>query len=86
MGESGLPGFEFNSWFALMASAGTPKAIISQLAAEVQKALLDADVRDKLRAQGLTPRGTTPEELATATRAQLAKYSELIRKNGITAE
>ncbi|RYF41412.1 MAG: tripartite tricarboxylate transporter substrate binding protein, partial [Comamonadaceae bacterium] len=39
VGESGLPGFEFNSWFALMAPAGTPKAITSQLAAEVQKAL-----------------------------------------------
>ena len=86
VGESGLPGFEFNSWFALMAPAGTPKAIVSQLAAEVQKALLDADVRDKLSAQSLTPRGSSPEELGTATRAQLAKYGELIRKNGITAE
>jgi len=86
VGESGLPGFEFSTWFALMAPAGTPKAIVSQLAAEVQKALQDADVRDKLTAQGLTPRGTTPEELGTATRAQLAKYGELIRKNGITVE
>ena len=86
VGESGLPGFEFNSWFALMAPAGTPKAIISQLAAEVQKALGDAEVRDRLTAQGLSPRGTTPEELGTAMRAQLAKYGELIRKNAITAE
>ena len=86
VGESGLPGFEFNSWFALVAPAGTPKAIVSQLASEVQKALADSEVRDKLSAQGLTPRGTTPEELGTATRAQLAKYGELIRKNAITAE
>ncbi len=86
VGESGLPGFEFNSWFALMAPVGTPKAIVSQLAAEVQKALQDADVRDKLSAQGVTPRGSSPEELGTATRAQLAKYGELIRRNAITAE
>ena len=86
VGESGLPGFEFNSWFALMAPAGTPRSIVNQLASEVQKALLDAEVRDKLSAQGLTPRGTSPEELGAATRAQLAKYGELIRKNGITAE
>ena len=86
VGESGLPGFEFNSWFALMAPAGTPRAIVSQLASEVKKALADTEVRDKLSAQGLTPRGTTPEELGTAMRAQLAKYGELIRKNGITAE
>jgi tripartite-type tricarboxylate transporter receptor subunit TctC len=86
VGESGMPGFEFNSWFALMAPAGTPKPILNQLAAEVQKALADPEVREKLNAQGLTPRGTTPDELGTATRAQLAKYGDLIKKNGITAE
>ncbi len=84
--ESGMPGFEFNSWFAMMAPAGTPKDITSRLASEIQKALGDADVREKLNAQGLSPRGTTPDELGTAMRAQLAKYGELIRKNGISAE
>ena len=84
--ESGLPGFFFNSWFALMAPAGTPKAILNQLSAEVKKALDDPEVKEKLNAQGLTPKGTTPEELGTATKAQLAKYGDLIRKNGITAE
>lgn len=74
------------SKWALMAPAGTPKAIVNQLAAEVQKALADPEVREKLNAQGLTPRGTSPEELGTATKAQLAKYGELIRKNGITEE
>jgi tripartite-type tricarboxylate transporter receptor subunit TctC len=43
-------------------------------------------VREKLAAQGLTPRGSTPEELGTATRAQLAKYGALIKANNITAE
>jgi tripartite-type tricarboxylate transporter receptor subunit TctC len=84
--ETGMPGFEFNSWFALMAPAGTPKAIIGQMASEVQKALADPEVREKLSAQGLTPRGSTPDELGSAMRAQLAKYGELIRKNGITSE
>ena len=84
--DSGLPGFEFNSWFALMAPAGTPKAIVNRMADEVKKALDDPEVKEKLNAQGLTPRGTTPEELGAATKAQLAKYGELIRKNGITAE
>jgi tripartite-type tricarboxylate transporter receptor subunit TctC len=52
----------------------------------VQKALADPEVREKLNAQGLTPRGSSPEELGTATRAQLAKYGALIKQNGITAE
>jgi tripartite-type tricarboxylate transporter receptor subunit TctC len=84
--ESGLPGFEFNSWFAMMAPAGTPSAITHRLASEVQKALADPEVREKLNALGLTPRGSTPEELGTATRAQLAKYGALIKANNITSE
>ena len=48
--ESGLPGFEFNSWFALMAPARTPKPIIARLNAEVLKALADSDVRERLNA------------------------------------
>jgi len=84
--DSGLPGFEFNSWFALMAPAGTPKPILQFLSAEIGKALADPEVRDKLIAQGLTPRGTTPDELGTATRAQLARYGQLIKQAGITAD
>lgn len=84
--ESGLAGFEFNSWFAMMAPAGTPKAITQYLQAEVAKALADPETRDKLVAQGLTPRGTTPDDLGRATRAQFAKYGDLIKQAGITAE
>jgi tripartite-type tricarboxylate transporter receptor subunit TctC len=84
--ESGLPGFEFNSWFAIMAPAGTPKDIIARLHAEVVKALADADVREKLQAQGLTPRGSSPEELRKATSDQLAKYARLMKQAGIAAE
>ena len=84
--ESGLAGFEFNSWFALMAPAGTPRPIVQFLNAEVAKALGDAEVREKLNALGLTPRGTSPEELGRATRAQLARYGELIKQNNITVE
>ncbi|MFL6693819.1 MAG: Bug family tripartite tricarboxylate transporter substrate binding protein [Ramlibacter sp.] len=84
--ESGLPGFEFNSWFTLMAPAGTPKPVIQSLHAAVQKALADPEVREKLNAQGLTPRGTSPEDLASATRTQFARYGALIKQNGITAD
>ncbi len=84
--ETGLPGFEFNSWFAVMAPAGTPSDTVARLNAEIVKALADPAVREQLIAQGLTPRGSTAEELGRATRAQLAKYAALIRKAGIKAE
>ncbi len=84
--DSGMPGFEFNSWFTLVAPAGTPKAIVQRLQAEVVKALADPEVRAKLVDQGLTPRGTTPDELAAATRAQLARYAKLIQEAQIKAD
>jgi tripartite-type tricarboxylate transporter receptor subunit TctC len=84
--ESGLPGFEFNSWFAIMAPAGTPKNIARRISVEVQKALTDPEVREKLATNGLTPRGTTPEELGKLMRAQYTKYGALIKQNNITAE
>jgi tripartite-type tricarboxylate transporter receptor subunit TctC len=84
--SSGLPGFEFNSWFTVMAPAGTPKEIVARLNAEIRKALADPEVREKLIDQGLTVRGTSPEELGAATRAQLARYARLIKDAGIKAE
>ena len=84
--ESGLPGYEFNSWFTIMAPAGTPKEIVARLHAEIVKALADPDVRARFVDQGLTVRGTSPEELGTATREQLARYGKLFKDAGIKAE
>ena len=84
--ESGLPGFAFNSWATVVAPAGTSKEIISRLNAEIVKALSAPDVREKLIAQGLTPRGSSPEELRRATREQLARYATLMKQAGIKIE
>lgn len=84
--ESGLAGFEFNSWFAMMAPAGTPKSITTQLHSEVVKALADSDVQNKLTLQGLTPRGLAPDELGRTMRTQYAKYGKLIKDAGIKSE
>jgi tripartite-type tricarboxylate transporter receptor subunit TctC len=86
VGESGLAGFEFNSWFALLAPAGTPSEIVARLNAEVLKALADPEVREKLIAQGLTPRGSSAQELGAATREQYAKYGKLFKQANIKAD
>ena len=51
--ESGLPGFFFNSWFAILAPAGTPKDIIARLNAEALKAVGDPEIRRKLEGVGV---------------------------------
>jgi tripartite-type tricarboxylate transporter receptor subunit TctC len=84
--ESGLPGFLFNSWFAMLAPAGTPKDIVARLNAEVLKALADPEVRSKLENLGFTVRGTSAEELGAMTRDQLTKYARVIKEMGIVSE
>jgi tripartite-type tricarboxylate transporter receptor subunit TctC len=84
--ESGLPGFSFNSWFTLMAPAGTPRPIIDRLHTEVVKALADPEVQQKFEGLGLTPRGTSPDDLGAATREQFTRYQRLMQQAGITAQ
>ena len=84
--ESGLPGFFFNSWFAMLAPAGTPKDIIARLNAEVLKAVGDPEVRHKLEDLGFSVRGTSPDELGVLTQRQLASYARVIKEMGIAIE
>src|SRR6201993_4156019 len=84
--ESGLPGFTFNSWFAIMAPAGTPKDIIAKLNTEVLKALADPEVHKKLEDLGFAVRGSSPAELGAMTHEQLAKYARVIKEMGIGNE
>jgi tripartite-type tricarboxylate transporter receptor subunit TctC len=84
--ESGLPGFAFRSWFVVVAPAGTPRAIVAKLNAEIRKAIADPVVRDKLVQQGFTVVGSSPEELGAMTRDQLARYAKLMKQAGIQAD
>ena len=84
--ESGLPGFFFNSWFAIMAPAATPKDIIARLNSEVLKAVGDPEVRHKLEDLGFAVRGSSAQELGVMTREQLAKYARVIKEMGIANE
>ncbi len=84
--ESGLKDFFFNSWFAMVVPAGTPKDIVERLNSEMRKALADPETRDKMVAIGLSLRGSSAAELGSATKAQFELYRKLIQDNGIKAD
>lgn len=84
--ESGVPGYEMAPWIGVFAPAGTPKPIIDRLNAEINKALQEPDIVQKLDAQALDPWPSTPEEFSRKIRADFDKYAKLIKLSGAKIE
>ena len=84
--ESGLPGYEAGSWFALLAPANTPRPIVAQLNALVTKIGQNSDVRDLLRNQGAEPQAYTPEQLGAFIKGEISKWASVISAIGIRVE
>jgi tripartite-type tricarboxylate transporter receptor subunit TctC len=84
--ESGLPGFEAVSWYALLAPAGTPKEIVTKVQADFARVLQMPDIREKLVAQGGDPVGNTPEQLAAQLKSESARYADVVKRANIRAE
>jgi tripartite-type tricarboxylate transporter receptor subunit TctC len=80
---SGIAGFEAVSWYALMAPARTPDAVIAKLNAAAAEALKAPEVVAAMGAQGAQPIGGTPAELAAVIAADTERWSKLIREAGI---
>jgi len=86
MSEAGLTGFEVNSWYGLIAPAGTPREIIIKLNTEVARSLREPDARERLYSIGAEPMNNTPEEFAAYINAEMAKWSKVVKTAGIRAD
>ena len=84
--ESGLPGFEALTWFGLYAPAGTPPAVVAKLEQGVKQSLTDAQLKQKMREQGLTLVGSTSAEFKPYMQSESVKWGALIKKAGIRPE
>jgi tripartite-type tricarboxylate transporter receptor subunit TctC len=84
--ESGLPGFEVVGFFGVMAPAGTPREIVLRLHAEIAKALLRSDIRERFASQALDPGNLTSDQFADYLKAAAGKWGKLIREAGITVK
>ncbi|MGZ9067639.1 MAG: Bug family tripartite tricarboxylate transporter substrate binding protein [Burkholderiales bacterium] len=81
-----LPGFENLGWFGFVAPAGTPKAVIDRLNAEIVKAINKPAINQKLAESGLQPGPSTPAELDKFVKEQLAAWGKKIKDAGIQPE
>jgi tripartite-type tricarboxylate transporter receptor subunit TctC len=85
VGET-VPGYEATAWFGLGMPKGTPKDIIEKVNAEVNRALADPKMRQRLAELGGTPIGGTPEDFGTVIRSETAKWAKVVNASGAKVE
>jgi tripartite-type tricarboxylate transporter receptor subunit TctC len=85
-GEQGVQGMAIDSWFGFMAPARTPPAAIAALNAAFARALENPAVRSRMADLGAAPLGGSPEQMGAHVRAEVARWAEVVRRQGIRAE
>ena len=81
-----VPGFEATTWFAVFAPAGTPKDVVAKINAEMQRVFKLPDVVEKMKALGLEPWISTPEELAKYQATEMVKWAKVVKDSGAKAD
>ena len=81
--EAGVPGYESGQWYAMLAPAGTPQAVIASLHREAAAILRSASVRERLAPDGLEVVANSPDEFAALIRAEIAKWTRLVKTSGM---
>jgi tripartite-type tricarboxylate transporter receptor subunit TctC len=84
--EQGFKGFTGSTWAGMLAPAGTPPAIVRRMSEEVAKVIRSEESRARLDAMGTFPGGGTPAEFDAFIAAETAKWAQVIRTAGVTAD
>jgi len=84
--EAGYPGFEVTSWYAIFGPTGMPRDVTARLSSEIHKAVTQTDLRERLQGLGTTPIGSTPEELAAFQRADIERWTKVVKTAHLTPE
>ena len=81
-----LPNYKYESWFGVLAPAGTPQPIVTKVSEDIAKVLEMPDVREKLLAQGSIPAPTTPSEFDAINKADTERYGKILKDAGISPQ
>ena len=84
--EAGVPGYEANNWWGILAPAGTPDAVIKKVNAEANAVMTLADTKKRLSAEGVETIATTPEQFGKHIAAEMAKWGKVTKDANIKAE
>jgi len=80
--ESGVPGYDANQWYGVLAPAATPRDIVAKLHADIVKVLARPDVKERLAADGAEAVANTPEQFAAHIRAEIARWAPVVKASG----
>jgi tripartite-type tricarboxylate transporter receptor subunit TctC len=86
LAEQGIAGVVVTSWYGLLAPAGTPPALVEQLARDAAEILAQSAVREQLRAQGLSEATQRPAQFAAHIQQETQTWARIIRARGISAQ
>ena len=86
MAEAGLPGYDTSTWGGLLAPAGTPKATVAKLNAEVNRILALPDVRKTLQDAGIEPGNGSPQQFSDFIAAEMVKWAKVAKGANIQPE
>src|SRR5712692_1172776 len=81
-----VPGYEATAWFGIVAPTGTPRDVVMRINGEVNKALAQADVKEKLAQQGALARSWTPEEFGAFIHNEVVKWGKVVKASGAKVE
>jgi tripartite-type tricarboxylate transporter receptor subunit TctC len=84
--ESGMPGFEVDTWYGVLAPAGVPREIVVRLNAELTRMMQGTEMRERLAAMGVQPLSSTPERFAEFFKAEVAKWAVVVKESGARAD
>nr|WP_315527406.1 tripartite tricarboxylate transporter substrate binding protein [uncultured Achromobacter sp.] len=83
--ESGLPGYEFNTWFVVSAPAGTPQPVIDTLNAKLAEALQSPALKERMQKEGFDPLISSPAKTDDMVAAEMTRWADIVKDAGIQA-
>ncbi|HYI85546.1 MAG TPA: tripartite tricarboxylate transporter substrate-binding protein, partial [Burkholderiales bacterium] len=86
MSEGGIKDFEMATWYGMLAPAGTPPELVARIQRDSARVLSDAETRERLTKMGVDLILNTPDEFRTYLNSEIARYTKIIKANGLKAE
>lgn len=84
--ETGFPDFEVNAWYGMLTTGRTPRATVNRISAALQQVLAEAQTREQIEKQGLTPEPSSADEFTKLILRDMAKWAKVVKAAGIQPE